>query len=303
MTDLIAGSYQVQRVELARLMKEQGWSIQELAKKAGVHRKTLARLFEGKSLRISTIRQIAVALGKTPDALITLPMASVSAVKDDNNAATTAALRYSFDVELSDRRSLERDEIPALLEQLQTKIRELGPLVVDSTQPGTIRISSLATQDDEVRAFVRAFCTRKLDTVAIVAVTLDTPIQDVAKDALDGAPLSHDDVCRRLEPTYRNNVFEKVAMVISVLSLGLGVGLPFGPTPGFVTVGLVGLVALIWYLLARPKPIKSQQYTYIDGSVLHIDSDRRSGRVRQLRLSQRTDLLPYLMQHGLEADR
>lgn len=51
-------------VEVARLRKERGWSIDRLAEGSGVHRKTVIEVEAGRvAARISTLHSIAHALG------------------------------------------------------------------------------------------------------------------------------------------------------------------------------------------------------------------------------------------------
>ena len=80
--------------EVQRLRVSRGLSIEKLASKASVDRKTIERLFKGKRLAVETIGRIANALGTTIEQIIVDPRSPAPPLKP----TTPSPFRYSLNV-------------------------------------------------------------------------------------------------------------------------------------------------------------------------------------------------------------
>lgn len=96
----------VDRQELARQSEAHGWNHETLAKKAGIHIRSLRRILRGKNAYLSTIVSLADALGVLPERLIEQSPKMQAKVARRRTKQFTLKLQITGD--LTDHKQLEK---------------------------------------------------------------------------------------------------------------------------------------------------------------------------------------------------
>lgn len=160
MSSTVERSYPLCREAVAALMREQGWTLQSLAKKAGIDRRTLGRIFEGGSLRMSSINALAGALDVRPTTLLD-GNPNQPADGHSSQEEKKLCLRFSVEMDIPYSSFNEKSDVPQLLNDIGSRIKQLGLLIIESTAAGSVRILCLATRAEDVASFFAAFAEGK----------------------------------------------------------------------------------------------------------------------------------------------
>lgn len=204
MHDTLQSAYAVRTDELRRLMREKGFSLESLAKRALVSVKTLKRILNGAKAFIATIKKIADALGVPCDYLLggaSRPMAT-------NDSATSSAgfkVKLGADVPLEDFD--ETSTLFDVLKAIRVKTAQKGQIIVIAITPGSVNLECVLTEEADVHALARAFAARSLQDLAITTLELETPV-DIAHDVAVGfastMPDAAPEKAAEVEATLRN---------------------------------------------------------------------------------------------------
>jgi transcriptional regulator with XRE-family HTH domain len=153
-----------------------------LAEKSITSARTLQRILQGRPGRIATFKKIADALKVNCDSLLRK--------QDDGNnqsgtslpASQSLGFKITFEIAFPFALFDETSTLPGLLEALAREVKQNGQVNVNLVKPGSVVIDSQWMQEADVRALVRAFCNRSLQSLAICYLDLSGAPIDVTSD-------------------------------------------------------------------------------------------------------------------------
>lgn len=137
MTRQRKGAYLCRIDEVERLRMAKGYSVDDLAKRAHIDKKTLMRVFDGKPLFLSRIARIAAALGTSPQSLIV-----------DQQPQRPEPLEARFRVSLQVAGTLTSHtqvaKLDSLLQEVAASLQSAGITVHAKSQEALIDASGIA---------------------------------------------------------------------------------------------------------------------------------------------------------------